>query len=280
MRLTCLLLIGFIPFYAFPQPQPPQSYSLNYLLKEHPYDTLDKYSYLIISLDRQAKNGDVATGFFYRKKKKLFLVSAYHLFSGFNVLTKTFSNVRPDVLVVWYKDMSDTFRTEVLSLRRHNRRSRDSIFRLSDVDMMDVSKYFKNGKIYSVEKMMSEGNYYSQVMKGDTVVAYGFPNVSVTTFDSLRKNLTVPPKGYLCMASDTPSNQQSRNSDLPTVYRYIFPPLQKGISGAPIFRVKTESADRKIIEFMGIQSFSSTDSTNSMIVNESEMIKLLRYFKQ
>ena len=269
MRLTCLLLMEvFIHLHAYSQPPLMDRY-----LRSHPGDILGKYSYLIVTIDLHTNKQDVATGFFYRSKNKLFLVSAYHVFTGFDVLNRRFKDIRPDTMTVWYRDSADKFyRTEGFSLEKYHMRDTQDILRLSDVDIIEVSDRFREGKINSVDSLVLDDGA-NELLVGDIIVAYGFPNVSNATMDSLHHHIKVPARAFVCKTMTAP--KRSPGSDVTTVYSYLSPPLQPGVSGAPIFRVRSRFHE-KTLEFMGIQSYSNDTTKLSLIVKEGEMTKKLR----
>jgi len=269
MRLTRLLVIELLALYSAVGCNPPLR-----LLTDHPFDTLDKYSYIIVTTDLHTKKEDVATGFFYRYNNKLFLVTAYHVLTGYDVLNKAFKDIRPDTMTVWYRDSTDRhYRTEGFSLERYQLRDTQDILRLSDVDIIEVTDRFKDARINSVDSLiLDEGA--NELLVGDIVAVYGFPNVSDKTIDSLHNHIKVPARGFVCKTMSAP--KRSPGSDVTTVYSYLRPPLQPGVSGAPIFRITTAHTFRKTLEFMGIQSYSNDPNQLSLIVKEGEMKKRLK----
>jgi len=271
MRLTCLLLIGLV-FFTACHPFLPRS-----ILKENLCDTLGRYSYLITTMDARHKDTSVSTGFFIRKKDTLWLVSAYHVFTNWNLYEGKFgSSVRPAFLDVWYKNDAGEIKTLSFVLPQHSLRYYKALRNQVDYDTIRVPSYLKDGGIYSIEKM-TPGNSDVNNEEKDTVIAYGYSHVTHQDLDRMSTGWMPPPRGYVSRVKKMASVYRSghRKDQVGIAYFFSKPPLYKGASGAPIFRLRKDSAGVKRIDFVGVQSGSSKDSTGSMMVRFTEVHKVL-----
>jgi len=263
MRLTCLLLMGLILLMASCVPYLPAPEQ-----KENSNDTLAKYSYLITTMDSRYKDTSVATGFFIRKRDTLWLVSAYHVFTNWDLYKRKYaSDVRPAFLDVWYRNAAGDIKTETFPLPQHPESYYKKLKIQMDFDMIDVSPSFKDGGVYSVEKM-DPGIEDLNNLPGDTVLAFGYSHVSKHDLDSVSTGRIPPSTKYISRGQEMARRYRAKHKKEQVGLAYFFasPPLQQGASGAPIFRLKTDSTGVKKIEFVGVQSGSDEDSTRSMMV--------------
>lgn len=272
MRLTCLLLMGLILLFAGCR-----SIRQHRLLKQPAYDTLEKYSYLLLSFggsnDINRTNG---TGFFYRDKGKLFLVTAYHVLTGCPIYEDT-DRVVLDSLEVWYEDRSGERKCRRLSLATYRDQPCQKAYDTCDVARLDVSDKFKDADIHSVEGMVC-APYVNLVPlePGDTVVCYGFSNVHPHKhYDA--KALPRRPEGYIRLGMYTPRSE--RCTRLPNLYYYIHPKIRKGASGSPVFKAVTSCSGQLKICLIGIQSGSSDSLNRSTISRQDRMLDLFDQLK-
>lgn len=274
MRLTILLLMGLTLLIVACR-----TTRLDPLLKVHPYDTLDIYSYLVITLGPSvvdshrmipARNG---TAFFYRRDKNLFLVTAYHVLTGCPFYDTSRTPERLDSIDVWYKDSLGRRRSQRLSLAAHKLKICSIASERGDIDTIDVSAYFKDARINSVEDFVCDPcGLESNLICKDTVVAHGFSNVD--TMQNKYDSSTVPwkPDAYVCMGGH--ASKREWCTYMPVLYSYIRPKLHEGASGAPIFKIRS-IGDAKLIEFIGIQSGSAKFRNASTVAKREELKRLL-----
>jgi hypothetical protein len=268
MRLTCLLLMGLASMHVFSQ-----SDTLDAVQQKKLFNKLSKYSYMIIPLGRNYRDStvmrtlEIGTGFFLRQHGKLFLVSAYHVFTGCNMYNDTPRNEKPYAVGVRYKDLSGNYK--VLQLPPQNFPPCKKAFEQEDVWLVEVPELFIDPHIYSIESMVRKGKFYSSLMADETVVGYGFPYGS-SSVDSIKKGLELPPKEYLSKCISPPVDSSSQ---MVVLYYFIKPMLDEGISGAPIFRVRKRGHHKIKLDFVGIQSGSNTTANNSTIVKGYSMMQ-------
>jgi hypothetical protein len=271
MRFACLLLLGLLSLSLFTSCHPS---SRVHTSESFLYDTLGRYSYLIIGMN----NGEItnSTGFFIRDTgNKLFLVSAYHVFTGCDLFPDTFQARRPDTLKVWYTDTLGTYKFAKLPLTAYKNKPCKSAAVLPDVDTMEVTAWFRDGAIYSVEHMAPHyWKVYNGLTEGDVVACYGYFQHSSAKFPPKDGDARVMPGGYTSHVIKMPGNIRGL---LEQNYLAVRPAYKEGFSGAPVFMIRSDSTHKRTIEFGGIQSGSSEDNTLSLVVRGVELGKLLHW---
>jgi hypothetical protein len=266
MRVSYLFILGIIPLFPCCKTNPPF-----HSAGAAQYDSLKKYSYLLVGLPPKdtihSRSPGVSTGFFIRDtNNRLFLVSAYHALTGCDPLNSRILDIRDDSLQVWYVDTLNRYKFEQFTLTAYqNKRCNDSI---PDVDTMDVTGHFKDGRIFSIERMMPRNLLQDGIARGDRVICYGYhgkrppSNIGgnpVNPSHKIRRFL-----GYR-------SEFKDKSDSL--IYFTIHRALKKGFSGAPLFRIKAGSA----IEFAGIQSSAAIGNKLSFVVRSLELRNLLQW---
>jgi hypothetical protein len=275
MRLLILLLMGIIPELALCQHK--------HLLKKHPCDTLGKYSYLIVTLHIDSRqpgkkklisNG---TGFFIRQKDSLYLISARHVFTGFDVYGSESRPDTPNALIVWYWDIKQQLQSRTIPLPAELiNESRRAAGALPDVDTLNVTGDFADGKINSVERFLPR--YLGSpdtLLVGDTVIAFGYPDRSgdqdsPRPADTVLAHLNHEPVGFVAYCIEMPEfSPPYINDGMIKFYYAIKPGLPHGVSGAPIFKISWVGTDNPVVKFVGIQSGTKGNGKNSTIVKGS-----------
>ncbi|HVU57371.1 MAG TPA: hypothetical protein VHD83_20050 [Puia sp.] len=272
MRLTCLLLLGAILLVVSCHP-----FITTSIRKENSYDSLAHYSYLITTMDKRHKDTSVSTGFFIRKGDTLWLVSAYHVFTNWSLYEGKFaSSVRPAFLDVWYKNADSQIKTLSFPLPQHPDSFYKKLGTQVDYDTIRLSSNFKEKGIYSIEKMAPRGEEVNNREK-DTVTAYGYSNVSLQDLGGMTTGRLPQPTNYISRVKKMARvyRNDHKKDQVGIAYFFSAPPLHKGASGAPIFRLRTDSTGVKKVEFVGVQSGSNRDSTRSMMVRFTEVHKVL-----
>lgn len=271
MRFLLLLFVGFVPTLVLCQ-----TVCRIDLLQTHPYDTLRKYSYLIVSMGRDRKNKkriiplNTGTGFFLRDEKKLYFITARHVVTGCEVYNaKTLPDI-PTVVKIWYKDRSDKPAYRLIPLPdKIIKTPCISAVALADADTLNVSEYFKDVDVNTIEGFRPGPNEDHMFSPCDTVVAYGYPSESndLDTLD-IRPNLVS--EGYISYSRDMPHDQQvDVDNQLFTSYFAVEPAMPPGVSGAPVFRISLAGDNGPIIRLCGIQSGTRADWKTSYIVQEN-----------
>jgi len=269
MRFACLLLMGYLTLITSCHPGA-RMFAKQHLL----YDTLEKYSYLIIGMN----DGEItsSTGFFIRSAgDKLFLVSAYHVFTGCDIFPDTFQARRPDTLKVWYTDTLGRYKFAKLPLTTYKNKPCKSAAVVPDVDTMEVTAWFRDGAIYSIEHIAPhfwEGPL--GVGEGDTVACYGYFQKNSAAFPPGEGDRRVVPGGYISHAIQVPDSIRGLLGQL---YMAVRPAYKEGFSGAPVFIIRSDSSHKRKVEFAGIQSGNSEDNSLSLMVRGSELGKLLQW---
>jgi hypothetical protein len=242
--------------------------------KSYPYDTLEKYSYLIIGLN--TKEITNSSGFFIRDtSNKLFLVSAYHVFTGCDIFPDTLQGNRADTLKVWYTDTLGRYTFAKLPLTTHKNKPCKSVALLPDIDTMEVTAWFRDGRIYSIEHMAPHyWKEFAGVRRKDRVVCYGFSQDDPAKFPPKEGDPQVKPAGYTSRVKEVPDSIRQL---IGQTYIAVHPAYKEGFSGAPLFMIRSDSTHKRRMEFAGIQSGNSEDNSLGLIVRGVELGRLLQW---
>ena len=279
MRLICLLLAGIVLLFSSCQ-----STRLQPLLKQHPYDTLEKYSYLLVALKKsqgdstKVKPITNGTGFFYRKDEKLFLVSAYHVLTGCSNYNRNMPDQRPDSMDIWFFNEPGKGTYIRLSMDAYRAGQCETADKRADVDTMDVTAWIKNVKVSSVERLTcGPCGGDDTLRKRDTVVCYGYSNFQREQYNYGPASVPSAPNASIGLGRKIPG--RDGKTKMKDHYYFIHPKLHEGDSGGPVFRIRSDANGNKIVGFMGIQSGSKENGNRSTITKQIEMMRLLDHLK-
>lgn len=231
-------------------------------------EDFQKYSYLLV-LTKKAKSLDttqynvigIATGFFIRKKDKLYLVSANHVFTGNDPVRVKRQDKTADLMVLYYNEYGKekkSFKNIYLnSIKLSN--PPKSLSQYPDILPYQIDLP-KTAKIYSIEKFLT--NDKINISSKKPLFFWGYPGDPKNLLQSLNYYLTTSqPKKYTGFYK----TQDSIN--------YIsYPTSGFGNSGAPVF-YHTESGE---IKFVGILSSASDANNISIIPRYEELIKMIK----
>jgi len=267
MRLVLLLLMGILPELA--SPQAPRRVNIQ---NAHPYDTLQKYSYLLVSLRRDSLHHvdgpvSIGTGFFIRKRGKLYLISAKHFFTNCDPYTRKPRVDTPVAILVWYRDIYKKIVCKRLQLPLSI--IRDSCISAAsrpDLDSFNVSEYFKNGEINSVEHLIPDYVKDGRLLHGDTVIVYGYPNEPHDFAEFIERPILTPTPSIAYRTDIAADPNPAVTAQLPTLYYAIEPGLKPGVSGAPVFKISRRQMGKLVVQFSGVQSSTLPDGKVSLIV--------------
>jgi hypothetical protein len=272
MRVPYLLLMGFIALFVCCK----TNGSLH-KAQHADYDSLKRYSYLLIGLPHVREGNirdatDVSTGFFFRDtNNRLFLVSAYHVLTGCDVLAKARHGTQDDTLRVWYMDKMNNYKFEQFPLTAYENKPCKSAGAIPDLDTMDVSDYFKDGKIFSIEKMAPHHlSQHARIPVGDVVVCYGYPDNTPDKVPSKAGDKLLMPRRRTSKVIEDP---KFFIDTLVSIYMTVHPGFKKGFSGAPVFRRKADGT----VEFAGIQSSKKRGRSKSLAVRAAELGRLVQW---
>ncbi len=231
-------------------------------------DSLKEYSKLLTLTKKTSKQDNytvigIATGFFIRKEKKLYLVSANHVFTGNDPFrVNRVDSLAPDLMMFRYKmdNERDTFINIYL----------DSIKKIyppkSINDCPDAIAYEidlpQSSQIKSIENFVYKD---VDINKYDSLFFWGFPAQSSDMNQSLRYYIENPmPKKYRGICT-IPFD--SLNFSGSPVENY-------GSSGSPVFTKKVINGKEQLV-FIGIMSSGSIMHNRSNFVFYKALLKLL-----
>jgi hypothetical protein len=275
MRLSYLFMLGFIPLFLSCKTN-----SSVLRTQTHSADSLANYTYLIISVQKNkdrpgSKEAGNSSGFFIRdSSNKLFLVSALHVFRGCSIFVDPQSEdssrmVIPDTLKVWYQDSSGHYKFQDLPVTAYKAKPCRRGSALADLDTMDVSAYFKDGKIFSIEGFVPRNSQKGPVAGiGDSVVCYGFFKDGPQGIPPVEGDSPVLAVSLPSRVIDIPDTNLKR---LDSIYTAIQPAFKDGYSGAPIFKITSGGNKGKPVEFAGVQSGNASDTSFSVMVKGNAM---------
>jgi hypothetical protein len=104
----------------------------------------------------------------------------------------------------------------------------------------------------------------------DTVICHGFSNIgsSIPEYDA--SSLPRKPRGHIRLGVDTAGDVKDTAYVL--WYYFVRPDLSQGDSGAPVFRVRSDSMGKKTVELIGVQSGSRRHPRQSTVLKQAIMI--------
>ena len=273
MNRILLWVHALLPWTGFCQKDPSK-----------PYDSLDKYSYLIIGVrvdpnspatlpfEERLQNVEYSTGFFIRTATGLYLVSAFHVFTDCEVYAGVFQDVRAEFLAVCYTDTLGKSKRQLLPLTYYRSKACRYFWDQPDVDTMNVTDYFKDACINSIEQLLPPLEPEQKRMaKGKKFICFGYPADKSDEYFSKNGDFPRHPCEYIRQQV----NDSRYGPRISSMYVVITPLLVRGTSGAPLFRVMRGRKRREFIQFAGIQSGSNNLYNHSLIVRPSELMKLL-----
>jgi hypothetical protein len=253
-------------------------------------DTLAKYTYLIIGVKKNkdrpgSKEIGTSSGFFLlNSDNKLFLVTAHHVFTGCSLFsprdtTDTARLIIPDTLKVWYMDRSGHYKDQPLSVAAYKNRPCSAGSARADLDTMDVTAYFKDGNIFSIEGMVSHNKQKNPVAKiGDTVVCYGFSKDGPKKIPPAKGDPQVIASKLTSQVIAIPAGNELNSYD--SIYTAIYPAYKDGYSGAPIFKISFVDNKKGTVEFAGVQSGNSSDNSSFSIFVKGNTMNWGKFFSE
>lgn len=199
-------------------------------------DTLAKYSYLICSNTGQFKYS--ATGFFYRHKKRLFLIGAGHTFNGKNTITGEDDKDYPNSIsvIICKRCGGDTgvIKIDISSIK-------DSAITTTFTKTPEVYVYEVTTKlkfhINSIERLVK--NFDDADKKAiDSILMFGYPNLLGSSIEDFKQIYPTLSYGTL-LEKYSISNYYSEINTYDTI-NYLMKPEEKspmggGFSGSPCF---------------------------------------------
>jgi hypothetical protein len=280
MKLNLFLASIFIGLSAFCQPDPE-------------LDSLKKYSYLIIgasynpryasdspSLENMEIEG-YATGFFLQKGKKLFLGSAYHVLTNYDVYNKRKTDLKIDFIILQYVDTTNRIRLRPIDIRFRTEKN-DSIFFLdsADVHFIEFPYQIKDASIHTLNRLIYKKQKELPKNANQKIISFGYPSWARSRyrndFEFVRNVTPRLYEGYIADSSHYALYFDPKRID--AMYLTTTPYIYKGTSGSPVFRI-VRSGKKQWVEFAGIQSGNNFDYNCAYIVKRKEVEKKISFLK-
>jgi len=254
------------------------------------FDTLKKYSYLLIGVSFKPKSisdkpdlsnlhvENYATGFFVRVENNLYLVSAYHVLTMVDVYKGVKTNSNIDFMLVRYLDSTNNMKVWLISIAEIIKKS-PPIFFLNkpDIYCLNVTGELSDGKIYSLEGILFNKVRKPRKIPTKKIISYGYPSNGIFLYQTPNEycNKIQPSlyEGYI--ADSTHYDPAYGRSLIDSLYLTTSPICYGGTSGSPVF-VHYSIGKRKWIEFAGVQSGKNERYNCSYIARKEEVIRLLR----
>ncbi|HEY4208929.1 MAG TPA: hypothetical protein VGM31_19025 [Puia sp.] len=250
---------------------------------QHPYDTLEKYSYPLVTIGVNPRGRtsplQVGTAFFYRLQNKLFLITAYHVVTQCEIYdADDRRREEPDSLDVWFRDTAEKYRTYRMPLDRYKVKKCQKATEIPDLDILDVSEHFRDIPVYSVEKFLCHPcGDIDNMADHDTMVCYGFSNIGPNMPVYRDNEITCRPVGFFVCGNT--SDLDVTDEQYSARYYFTVRTMPQGASGAPVFRVRQKAEGWNQVELVGIQSGTRHDTERSTIVKQKELVKMLAQLK-
>jgi hypothetical protein len=249
------------------------------------YDSLKKYSYLLIGAEWKPKTLTeqpnelnlhplgYGTGFFVRWNDSLLFITAYHVLTTFDVYKGIKPDSKIDYWLIRYRDTLNVVHAHAVSIFTLKDMGIPYFFLNSpDIFILNLTGYFNIAKINSIEQFFIQKPVRKKTK--EKIISYGYPADSLSKYSSLANyNDFVEPSLYEGKIGDSNNIEPSlRNLNIDSMYLTITPNQAQGTSGAPVFKEVT-SKRKKWIEFVGVQSGSNSFYKASFVVKKEELFK-------
>lgn len=244
-------------------------------------DTLSKYSYLLIYTEKDPNTvGNFiptpshATCFFIRRNGKLYLVSAYHVLTNYDLYAGKPYDKKVDAFFVRYFD--SVGKPSGIFVPVQPLKSMFAFF----LTLPDICIYrcdslaFINKNIKSIESMVEPLTLKANSKTKIKIISFGFPVDDTTKFNSPDEFiLKSTPQKYIGLMADTSSIQPGLkvNKNFNDWYSTVTPLLINGRSGSPVFLQYTKKK-KSWHALLGVQSGATTLLNTSFVVNYKLLI--------
>lgn len=232
-------------------------------------DTLAKYSYgLAVEKKDSPNTGGMATGFFIRNKKRIYLVSNYHVFTAQNTATKQSSGNKFDSISFFYQTINKIVRMYSINVEKIIQKSVPIYY----YEHPDLYVYDLTGKLPSDAVIYSIENFIDPNFKGgdaEEIFSIGFAGINSGIPTLLKFNATQFPYDTVTVFF------KDLNKQVTMTNSYLLNnPSVEGMSGSPVFYNFSVNGTHKII-FGGVIS-THTKNGLTVVVKPSELMKLLK----
>lgn len=255
-------------------------------------DSLKKYSYVLVdanytpqfpdglnNISNYTASGN-ATGFFIKVDKKLFLISAYHVLTGFDVFNGRYVEGRGKFMMILYGndkfDNHTRFRTIENSILRNSCGPPGFYNERPDIDLIDITAYFSDSEVNMI-KTLPLSLFKTQVEKNvnKSIISYGFPGYLAGNYSDWRSHaINVKAAPYFARLSDSTSMDSATWKNTATFDVVTSQFSIKGVSGSPAFYYCTKGK-KKWIEFAGVMSGSNYEFNLAFIARKEFLNKAL-----
>ena len=232
--------------------------------KYTPSDSLGKYSYIMI-LFYKGKPYTNGTGFFIKKRNRLFLVSCYHGFAGQNTSLKIPNSPQADSLQFIYETQSLNTAKYNIDLREIKAHSKSYYF----FEYPDIYVYELTGKLRPDALINSIENFITEIPKKEImpidIFAMGFG-------DTDKRNETEIKFKLKNTVYDDEKILYGPNKIKVIVKNSYFlePKCVGGMSGSPVFY---EYSNSNNFIFGGVISSHFEDTNTTLVVKPAEVTK-------
>ena len=233
-------------------------------------DSLSKYSYKLDVLLANVHVGS-GTGFFVRYKKKLLLISNYHVFTGQNTMTKSQYKLKFNIISFKFKTKDNKSFTHLINVSSIIEKSKSYFFyEYPDLYIYDLTKLIpKNAEINSVEKFIKPSFNLGTPYE---IVSIGFTPNKDKIADLFQLNMQSSLKRF----DTTFMLYGPQRTVVKMTNSYILLNMSKGgLSGAPVF-AKYKTVKNDSIVFAGVISSTFPELKGTLIVKPLEVIKLIK----
>jgi hypothetical protein len=209
-------------------------------------------------------------------------IRAFHVFSGCDVYHAVRANLRNQYLIIFYRDTANHFKPAVLPLDEFANKACKYFLQCPDIDVMDVSNYFKDANIYSVESFLPKVPKRKKdiLQDGNKYICFGYQGDLF--YNYMLKNNSVDTKPFIHIGTKADSTQYDpyyKNSNIDSMYTTIWPAMLPGTSGSPIFKVMLDRKKKPQIEFAGVQSGMNSKYNCSYTVKAEQLVYLISQLK-
>jgi hypothetical protein len=217
----------------------------------------------------------VGTGFFVRKNKRVFLVSAKHVLTNFDCYPMVTTEGYERIIYVRYVDTLNYVKFQPINTSANWLKERgEPCFVVPDIDFVEVTGLFADAKLNIVDIGNVSDSIGLTIDSGTSFYLTGFGISGTRGVEMQDYFLGATPIGYEAQSQPNCPDPIYARPSLITYYYFLNAYMEKGTSGSPVFILKKKRG-KPFYEFVGIQSASDSTYNFSYVVKKQALLAML-----